>query len=147
MRMFFAGEQRVYSDEMRFQTIQRRLMSSESYLEFQNFILFCTGLAVSRAGGGKKGWGLPLAEIKRLSQIDMSSRIAVSKVYNKYINEPTTIYEVKRDAVSMIKNGARKDMLTIQLLEKYGINDIEKWWWENWEKHKMPRRDWAEVML
>lgn len=124
-------ELKVYTDTDRIRSIRRKLYLSDSYQEFQNAVLFCTMLAIHKVGG-KPEWYFPLSEIKRLANIDLSNSIVVGKVYAQYaqhIGGKADKY-VKKEAVSKIKEGARMDMLTLDLLSQNGIDDIEKWWWD-----------------
>ena len=54
------------------------------------------------------------------------------------------IYGAK-EAVSKIKEGARLDMLTLDLLVRNGIDDIEKWWWD--EKYPPVQKPEQQTLL
>lgn len=128
MRIYAIKDKRYYDDENRLRTIRRKLYLSDSYQEFQNAVLFCTHLAIHNAGG-KPEWEFPLSEIFRLANVNTSCSITVGRVYAQYVGGKADKY-VKKDVVSEIKEGARLDMQTLDLLSQNGIDDIEKWWWD-----------------
>jgi len=142
-RIYGAKEQKFYNDEVRLRQIRRKLYLSDSYQEFQNAVLFCTMLAIHNAGG-KPEWYFPLSEIKRLANIDLSNPVAVGKVYAQYIGDEADKY-AKKEAVENIKEGARLDMLILELLARHGIDDIEKWWWD--EKYPPVRKPEQQTLL
>jgi hypothetical protein len=142
-RIYGAKEQKLYTDEVRLRQIRRKLYLSDSYQEFQNAVLFCTMSAIHKAGSNPE-WYFPLSEIKRLADIDLSCPVTVGKVYAQYVGGKGDKY-VKKEAVSKIKEGARLDMLTLDLLVRNGIDDIEKWWWD--EKYPPVQKPEQQTLL
>ena len=128
MRIYAIKDKRYYDDNLKLRIIYRKLILSDSYQEFQNAVLFCTMLAIHKVGG-KPEWEFPLSEIKRLANVNTSCSITVGRVYAQYVGGKADKY-VKKDVVSEIKEGARLDMQTLDLLSQNGIDDIEKWWWD-----------------
>jgi hypothetical protein len=143
-RIYGAKDQKLYTDEVRLRQIRRKLYLSDSYQEFQNAVLFCTMLAIHEVGG-KPEWYFPLSEIKRLANIDLSNPVAVGKVFKQYVSDKKADKYAKKEAVENIKEGARLDMLILELLVRNGIDDIEKFWWD--EKYPPVRKPKQQTLL
>lgn len=127
------SELKVYTDEERMRRVHRNLMLSDCYQEFQNSVLFCTPRELRLRCAKIKEVTIP--EIIRLSKIDLSNKVQVGKIYARYFTQKAADFYITRNMVEALKDAAKRDVKVLEMLSRYGINDLENWFYK--QKYKM----------
>lgn len=133
MRIYGPKDRKLYNNEERMRRVRRNLILANSYEEFQNSVLSCVVTKLKELGAKKKV--VTIAEIKRLSEIDVSNNAVVGRLYSQYFSDKRADTCTKRGYVRELQDSAKKDALILDMLSQQGIDNLREWFYR--EKYGM----------